>query len=208
MQVHPDDLETVSAAFERAGEVGEPFESEFRVRQDDGSYRWIASRARPIRDTDGRVVQWVGTVADIDEHRHALTVFETMFSGAPVALGFVDRDYRFVHSNEAGARLQGLDVDQLIGKRLPDLMSEAWPEIEPIYRRVLDNGESIVDLEFEAEQPAWPGEQRHWLLSFFPVRVHGDVIGVGTVAIDVTEGKRAELQAKRLAEQRRRVSAN
>ncbi len=205
VQVHPDDLETVSAAFERAGEVGEPFESEFRVRQDDGSYRWIASRARPIRDTYGRVVQWVGTVADIDEHRHALTVFETMFSGAPVALGFVDRDYRFVHSNEAGARLQGLDVAQLIGKRLPDLMSEAWPEIEPIYRRVLDNGESIVDLEFEAEQPAWPGEQRHWLLSFFPVRVHGDVIGVGTVAIDVTEGKRAELQAKRLAEQRRRV---
>ena len=207
VQVHPDDLEAVAGAFERAGEIGEPFESEFRVRQDDGSYRWIASRARPIRDTDGRVVQWVGTVADIDEHSHALTVFKTMFSAAPVALGFIDRDYRFVHSNEAGARLQGLDVDQLIGKRLPDLMSEAWPEIEPIYRRVLDNGESIVDLEFEAEQPAWPGEQRHWLLSFFPVRVHGDVIGVGTVAIDVTEGKRAELQAKRLAEQRRRVLA-
>jgi PAS domain S-box-containing protein len=203
--VHPDDRADVAQSVGRAIGDGEPLESQFRSRRSDGAYRWVTARAKPVRDVEERIVWWVGVITDIDEYQRGFNVLETMFSTVPVALAFVDRDFRLVYINEAGARLRGIPVKQLIGRRLWELMPELWSELEPVYRRVLDRGESIVDREFDVESPARPGEPRHWMLSFYPVRVHREVIGVGTVAIDVSERKRAELDAKRLAEQRRRV---
>ena len=33
---------------------------------------------------------------------------------------------------------------------------------------------------------------RHWLASYYPVRVDGEIIGVGNVVVDITERKEAE----------------
>jgi C4-dicarboxylate-specific signal transduction histidine kinase len=37
----------------------------------DGIYRWHLSRAEPLRDKDGQIVQWFGVAIDIDERRRA-----------------------------------------------------------------------------------------------------------------------------------------
>lgn len=47
--------------------TGEPYEIEYRLRHASGSYRWVLGRARPIRDTGGRIIRWFGTCTDIDE---------------------------------------------------------------------------------------------------------------------------------------------
>ena len=33
---------------------------------------------------------------------------------------------------------------------------------------------------------------RHWLASYYPVRIDGEIIGVGNVVVDITERKEAE----------------
>jgi PAS domain S-box-containing protein len=48
--VHPDDLPSLLAAWRRAVETGQPFESEHRQRRADGVYRWFHARALPMRD--------------------------------------------------------------------------------------------------------------------------------------------------------------
>ncbi len=198
--IHPDERTGVGAFLEGAIRAGEPFETEFRSLRSDGAYRWVMLRARPVRDGQGTILRWVAVVTDIHEHRRELTVLETMFSEAPAGLAFVDREYRLVRINKVGAALFGVGAEHLIGRSLPEVMTKVWPELEPMYRRVLDRGKEIVNLELDAPAPVSAGETRHWLLSLYPVRVRDEVIGVGTVSVDVTESKRAEIRLQHLAE--------
>src|SRR3546814_2147781 len=51
--------------------TGERFSMNYRLRRADGVYRWMSSRADPLRDQDGRIVQWFGLCHDIDDQMHA-----------------------------------------------------------------------------------------------------------------------------------------
>ncbi|MEO6182109.1 MAG: ATP-binding protein, partial [Verrucomicrobiota bacterium] len=41
------------------------------LRGKDGNYRWFLSRAFPLRDAEGKIVQWFGTNTDVTELREA-----------------------------------------------------------------------------------------------------------------------------------------
>ena len=125
--VHPDDRAKVAASVGRAIDGSEPLESQFRSLRRDGHYRWVMARARPIRDLEGRIISWAGVITDIDEYKRGLHSLETMFSTVPVALAFVDRDFRLAYINEAGARLPGIPVKRLVG-------IEDQPSFDPSFR--------------------------------------------------------------------------
>jgi len=68
---HPDEAEQMAIAWRRALETGDPYDVEGRLRNATGDYRWHRVRASARRDHGGRVVQWYGTVEDI-QGRHDL----------------------------------------------------------------------------------------------------------------------------------------
>ncbi|MCK8786691.1 response regulator [Roseomonas sp. NAR14] len=68
---HPDHLERVASRFAQALAAGEPWEDTFPLRGRDGGYRWFLSRALPLRDERGEIVQWSGTNTDVTEQRAA-----------------------------------------------------------------------------------------------------------------------------------------
>jgi PAS domain S-box-containing protein len=68
---HPDHVDRVVARVQRSGETGEPWEDTFPLRGRDGQYRWFLSRALPIRDEQGNLVQWFGTNTDVTEQKLA-----------------------------------------------------------------------------------------------------------------------------------------
>ena len=70
-QVHPDDLARAGEAWARAIATGAPYETEFRLRRADGTYRWHLARAVALRGADGAVERWIGTNTDIDDERRA-----------------------------------------------------------------------------------------------------------------------------------------
>lgn len=47
------------------------FELEHRVRRVDGSFGWTLSRAVPILDPAGRIVEWFGAASDVTARREA-----------------------------------------------------------------------------------------------------------------------------------------
>jgi PAS domain S-box-containing protein len=49
--------------------AGLAFDMEFPLRGADRSYRIFLTRAEPLRDTEGRIVQWFGTNTDVNEQR-------------------------------------------------------------------------------------------------------------------------------------------
>ena len=75
--VHPDDLKAVGEATGRAIASGQRLTFECRFRRPDGSYAWIASRAIPSLDPEGRVRRWYGTAVDVDARRRAEDALRT-----------------------------------------------------------------------------------------------------------------------------------
>ena len=69
--VHPEDQSRVRAAIEQVIRTGEVFEVEYRVQRSDGTTGWVISRAIPLLDDDGRVLEWFGTLSDETERQEA-----------------------------------------------------------------------------------------------------------------------------------------
>jgi len=69
--VHPDDIANAAGKWSDALSSGVFYETEFRLRRQDGAYRWYIARAVPIRDAAGTIVQWIGTNTDIDDQKQA-----------------------------------------------------------------------------------------------------------------------------------------
>jgi PAS domain S-box-containing protein len=64
---HPDDWEKANKLWQRCLKTGEIYEIEHRLCRHDGQYRWMMSRAVPVRDENGKVVRWFGTAVDIHD---------------------------------------------------------------------------------------------------------------------------------------------
>ena len=77
--VHPDDLPGLTAARKAAFEGrAASYQHEYRLRRaGDGAFRWMLSRAVPLRD-DHDVTEWVGTLTDIDDQRRSAERLEQM----------------------------------------------------------------------------------------------------------------------------------
>jgi PAS domain S-box-containing protein len=76
--VHPDDVEAAGRAWAAALATGTLYETEFRIRRADGTYRWFLVRAEPIRGSDGSVTRWIGTNTDIEDRRRAAAQLERL----------------------------------------------------------------------------------------------------------------------------------
>ena len=122
----------------------------------------------------------------------SLSLLETLQSTAPVGFGFLDRDFRMLRLNETLAASNGLPIEEQLGRTVSEVVPDLWPQLEPICRKVLATGESVVNMEVEGEVPAAPGVIGHWLASYYPVRLSDEVIGIGLVVVDITERKYAE----------------
>ena len=67
--VHPEDIGPAAATWARALSNGTQYQSEFRLRRADGSFRWHLARAVPIRDENKEITRWIGTNTDIDNQK-------------------------------------------------------------------------------------------------------------------------------------------
>jgi formate hydrogenlyase transcriptional activator len=63
---HPEDLDSLLRTYRDAFAHGIPVETEARVRNKDGQYRWFLHHLLPLRDEQDRIVRWCGTRIDIE----------------------------------------------------------------------------------------------------------------------------------------------
>ena len=70
--VHPEDRPEAERAFLQANAERKGYETDFRLRRADGSYRWCIDAAAPRFDGSGGFMGYVGSVIDIDERREAI----------------------------------------------------------------------------------------------------------------------------------------
>ncbi len=69
--IHPDDQPHVMAAIHEAIRTKTVFQLEHRVRRMDGTLGWTFSRAIPLKNDAGEILEWFGAAADVTERKGA-----------------------------------------------------------------------------------------------------------------------------------------
>jgi diguanylate cyclase (GGDEF)-like protein/PAS domain S-box-containing protein len=69
--LHPDDVASTLESWGHSLQTGERVDLRYRLKGQDGVYRWFRVRAGPRRGESGEIVRWYGVVEDIDEQKLA-----------------------------------------------------------------------------------------------------------------------------------------
>ncbi len=123
-----------------------------------------------------------------------LAEIETIYQSAPIGLGVLDRELRFVRVNQRLAEMNGLPVEAHLGHTVCELLPNLADQAEAMLRPILETGEPLLKVEVRGETPAQPGEQRAWVESFWPLKDGDRIIGISIVCEEVTERKRIEAE--------------
>ncbi|MFE1599675.1 hybrid sensor histidine kinase/response regulator [Methylobacterium sp. ID0610] len=112
--IFPEDRPRVRAAIDEAVGTRRAFELEHRVRRMDGSAGWTFSRAIPVLDGGGRVVEWFGAASDITERRNAEAALAEL--NATLEVRVAERTAELQRAEEALRQSQKLEaIGQLTG---------------------------------------------------------------------------------------------
>ena len=152
--IHVEDQPQVLEAIEEAIRTKSMFRLEHRVRHLDGTLGWTLSRAIPLLDDEGEIVEWFGTASDITERKEAeealrqsetryRTLFESIDEGFCVVEVLFDErskpvDYRFLEANPAFE--EQTDLKDAVGWRMRALRPHHEQHWFDIYGRVAKTG--------------------------------------------------------------------
>ena len=74
--LHPEDYDRTWKIWRHSLDTGSVYETEYRLRRNDGEYRWFLARALPMKDENGRIIKWFGTCTDIHDQKMASDILE------------------------------------------------------------------------------------------------------------------------------------
>lgn len=164
-----------------------------RIANADTAAARSAALARALETTRMRLES---ALVDVESSRAGMDAF---FGALPMPAMLVDSELRFQRANTALAERYGLAVDEIVGRTLHEIVPAYAADVEPHFRQVLGTGEPVrnVEVRLPADDD---GRASHFVVNYFPVRLpNGDVIGVGAVALDMTDRRTAEEQHREQA---------
>ncbi len=199
--IHPQDYDRCLKIYRDSFTSRRAFEMEYRLRRADGAYRWIIDRGVPIHLSDGTFTGFIGTGLDVTERKEAEEArarLAAIVESSHDAIVSKSLDGIVTSWNQAAEKLFGYTASEIIGKPITLIIPEDRLEEERgILSRVV-GGEQIEHLETVRKRK--DGSALDVSLTVSPVRDSaGRVVGISKISRDITEQKRAQLAAARLA---------
>ncbi|KAG9011616.1 hypothetical protein FRB93_002677 [Tulasnella sp. JGI-2019a] len=192
---HADDMPSALGKWRYSWETGTPLDAEFRLRNLDGSWRWVVARGNPVRDCAGNITHWVSTITDIDElvqaRSDAVKVKEhvkAVLNGANVLLLSVTREsvVTFFGGSSDMVSTSPVPGDLIVGSRLENV----WPDPglhDEVKKMMTERKESAT---FQNKVESHGRIYRYRLTPLYSREVDNlikSIIGVIIVASDVTD---------------------
>jgi PAS domain S-box-containing protein len=196
--IHPDDRYAAQKKWKGASDLGLAYRDEYRVRFGDGIYRWVLSQAEPMRDDDGTLLGWFGTLTDIDDLKRteaALADSEATYRALTGAIPGVT----WAASPQGDLTFVGERWISLHGRPREGALGESW--LESVYpadrERVLArwaqslaSGEEY-DIQFRVR--IFDGTYRWFLVRALPVRdAFGTIVRWFGVNVDIDDQRKAD----------------
>ncbi|WP_426173636.1 PAS domain-containing sensor histidine kinase [Massilia sp. TWR1-2-2] len=192
-----DALPAVLAEWQAAMASGNPAQMTFSLRGADGRYRRFFTSVAPLRDSQGRIVQWFGTNTDLSQLEQPELVAR--------------RSEARLHQGMVAARMAVWDWDLGTGKvgfsaNLSSVFGAEWNRIDRAWELV--HPDDVAELRAAVAAAVATGSQYHAIVRVMRgadapllwadmrgqvgIGVDGGHGVVHAVAIDVTERMRAE----------------
>ncbi|HVX78751.1 MAG TPA: PAS domain S-box protein [Bradyrhizobium sp.] len=179
-------------------------EFEYQVRRRDGKILWLSDSATAVRDESGEIVRYEGTVRDITDQKRAeqaiaegRRLLQQVIDTVPAVINVKDRQLRYVLMNRYMAGIFGIEPADALGRTTSDLMSRYGSQkTDENDKRVLATKNSLGF--YEEEYMDVFGNQRQWLVNKMPLLdAEGEIERIVTVALDIGERKRGELEMRK-----------
>ena len=208
--VHPADFPETAKAFYHAIQTGTSYEGVMRLRRADGEFRWHHARCEPLRDRQGRIIQWYGLSVDIDERKKAEDRLRR-------SEAYLAEAQRLSHTGTCGLQRDNDGLCLLVGRELTESVGfdplQGVPSRETIWQRIHPDDRDRVYEEVERGSAPEKRLRRSSTESYCPMErsntskqaadhlfsASGELVEVVGTHVDVTERKRAE-QALRESE--------
>lgn len=204
--IHPIDQGLFKEAINEAIRQKKMFQLEHRVSSADGSIDWVSSRAVPILDDDGEIIEWFGSASNIterkrmeealqlarDEAEQQKRLYEIITANTPDLIYVFDPNYNFTFANSALLKMWGKSWDEAVGKRLLENGYEPWHA--EMHEREIDQViETRESIRGEVAFPHAILGKRIYDYIFSPViNAQGEVEAIAGTTRDITEIKENE----------------
>ena len=173
----------------------EGFESQ--IYRKDGKVIWIRENCRAIRDGQGRLLYYEGTVEDItlrrkaeEKLRDSEALYHSLVESLPQCIFRKDLEGHYTFANQAFCRMVGKSYDEIIGKRIYDFFPASLAEKrEKNDQQVVKSGKPFEQIE---ENRFSGGRHQYIQVVKSPMRdANGRIIGVQGVFWDITHQRLA-----------------
>jgi len=191
--VHPEDLKYARKLLNEGKKTpGYIASLEVRLLHSDGSYRHVEMTGTNLLH-DPTLEGVVLNFHDIDARKQAENAvkeseerYRALFESTGTPITYFDQDGHILLINNVGAALLGMEVADLIGKSLNEIVPEKSDIFMKKLRKVLETGKGA-----EVEDRVMLSSGELWLSSnMHPVRdSQGNIFGVQVISSDITEQK-------------------
>ena len=200
--LHPEDQPGADLLWQHSLASGEPYTAEYRCRRHDGEFRWFLGSALPLRSPEGEILRWFGTCTDIHRQKQAEAEaaaaqerIRIALKNVPLILSTADRDLRYTWIHRSH---QKFNADEIIGRRDDEIEeSPTMQQLVEMKRFVLEH--DIADrreMRFIIK-----GVPEVYDITVEPLHdSDGNVAGVTTAALDITERANAEQDLREKSE--------
>jgi PAS domain S-box-containing protein len=197
-RIHPDDRARVSRSYREAIEgTATRWESEYRLRCADRSYRVVLDRGHIIRAVGGQPLRIIGGLSDVTERRLAaerMAEQAALIDESTDAIMVLDLDQRVLFWSRGAESLYGWTAEESAGLVLCELLRE------PAAQKSMVSGAIATDGEWSGElvQQARDGDMLTVLSRWSTRRAaDGSPLSLLVVNTDVTASRRVEAQMLR-----------
>jgi PAS domain S-box-containing protein len=194
----PADIVEVDKVWRQAMATGQPYTHEARMRRYDGQSRWQLGIALPVKDAEGTIDYWAGTVTDI--HDRKLAEAQVLESQA-LLKAVIDASINGIQAFKAirNEQQEIIDFEWMLTNKLTDTflrrndlvglrLSEQYPGTKKVV--IYENIQGVVETGKTSHFEVWyPYEGLHHWFEFIIVKLHD---GAVLTFQDITERKRLE----------------
>ena len=128
--IHPDDQPQVTQIIDEAIRTKSIFELVHRVQRVDGTLGWTFSRAVPILDKTGEIIEWFGIAKDVTankEEKEKLAFQSNVLEGIHDAVIATDEDFIITYWNKVAEKMFGWRDQEAIGQPFQGLLKMIVP---------------------------------------------------------------------------------
>ena len=199
--VHAAARDEYQSLMQRDGVVRE---FEYQVHARDGSILWLSDSATVVRNEAGEVIRYEGTVRDITDQKRAedaiaegRRLLQQVIDTVPAVINVKNKQLRYVLMNRYMAGIFGVEPVDALGRTTSELMSRyGAKKTDENDKRVLAAGRGLGF--YEEEYMDASGHVRQWLVNKLPLLdSDGEIENIVTVALDIGERKRGELEMRK-----------